>query len=101
MHKFLGVLLDNKLKWHAQIKKAKDKGMQWLTHFRRMANVKHGISLQILQRLYFMIAIPSMLYAVDVFITLIQTGAVLSAKQTDSVSAIHWISVGIFGRNKT
>lgn len=100
-HKFLGVLLDNKLKWHAQIEKAKGKGVQWLTHFRHMANVKHGISLQISQRLYFMIAIPSMLYAVDVFITLIQTGAVPSAKQTGSVSAIHWISVGIFGQNKT
>ncbi|PSR72425.1 hypothetical protein PHLCEN_2v11706 [Hermanssonia centrifuga] len=88
-HKFLGVLLDNKLRWHAQIEKAKDKGMQWLTHFRRMANVKHSISSRILQQLYFMIAIPSMLYVVDVFLTPIRTGAVSSTKRTGSVSAIQ------------
>ncbi|PSR73747.1 hypothetical protein PHLCEN_2v10417 [Hermanssonia centrifuga] len=91
-HKFLGLLLDNKLKWQAQTERARDKGLQWLTHFRRMANVKHGISLRISQRLYFMIAIPSMLYAADVFLTPIRAGTHPSNKRTGSVSAISRLS---------
>ncbi|PSR73744.1 hypothetical protein PHLCEN_2v10434 [Hermanssonia centrifuga] len=91
-HKFLGILLDNKLKWQAQTERARDKGLQWLTHFRRMANVKHGISLRISQRLYFMIAIPSMLYAADVFLTPIRAGTHPSNKRTGSVSAITRLS---------
>ncbi|KAJ3554396.1 hypothetical protein NM688_g3131 [Phlebia brevispora] len=67
-YKFLGVKVDHKLSWKAQVDHALDRGERWLTLFRRVAGVKRGIPLRIAKRLYLAVAVPRFLYAADVFL---------------------------------
>lgn len=66
-HLFLGVKVDRGLRWQEQINWAVNKGTKWLGLFRCMA--KRGVAEQIFRWLYLTIAVPSMLYAADVFLT--------------------------------
>ncbi|RDX45386.1 hypothetical protein OH76DRAFT_1357915, partial [Lentinus brumalis] len=68
-HPFLGVLIDRQLRFHEQVARAYAKGSTWTAAIGRMARTRHGLSLPIVRRLYLAAAIPSMLYAVDTFIT--------------------------------
>lgn len=67
-YKFLGVHIDHRLSWQIQIDYALNKGLKWVTLFKRMAATRHGIPPKMARRLYFSIAIPAMLYAADVFL---------------------------------
>lgn len=67
-HMFLGVKVDRTLRWHEQTNRAIEKGTKWISLFRRMANTKRGVSSNISRRLYLAVAVPSMLYAADVFL---------------------------------
>lgn len=67
-HKFLGVHIDHKLRWKEQVDLALKKGMQWVALFKRMAGTRNGIPMRIAKRLYLSMAVPSMLYAADVFL---------------------------------
>lgn len=67
-HTFLGVKVDRALHWHEQTNRAIEKGTRWISLFRRMANTRRGVSSNISRRLYLAVAVPSMLYAADVFL---------------------------------
>ncbi|GJF00314.1 RNA-directed DNA polymerase-like protein [Phanerochaete sordida] len=67
-YKFLGVLVDHKLFWKEQTDRALNKGLQWVTLFRRMAGGRSGVGFKQLRQLYLSKAVPAMLYAADVFL---------------------------------
>ncbi|GJF00464.1 RNA-directed DNA polymerase from mobile element jockey [Phanerochaete sordida] len=67
-YKFLGVLVDHKLFWKEQTNRALNKGLQWVTLFRRMAGGCSGVGFKQLRQLYLSKAVPAMLYAADVFL---------------------------------
>ena len=67
--KFLGVIVDNTLRWKEQSAAALAKGHDWIIQFGRLAKPTKGVSRGNMRRLYLAIAVPRMLYAADVFLT--------------------------------
>jgi ribonuclease HI len=67
--KFLGVLIDNTLRWKEQNAAALAKGQGWVLQFGRLAQPTKGVSRSNMRRLYLAVAVPRMLYAADVFLT--------------------------------
>ena len=66
-YKFLGILLDPKLKWTAQADRAARSADAWINLIRRLARTSKGISAPGMRLLYTTIAIPKMAYAADVW----------------------------------
>ena len=69
-HKFLGVIFDQELRWNAHVNYTLAKGRKWVTQYHRLARNTKGVSAKYMRRFYIMIAIPCMLYATDLFLTL-------------------------------
>lgn len=67
--KFLGVLLDNKLKFKAHVEYALAKGTKWIQQFACLARPKHGLKAKHVSTLYHQMLLPVMLYAASVWIT--------------------------------
>ena len=67
-HKFLGVLLDQELRFKEQAAYALDKGTKWTEQYRRLAKGTNGISAKHMTVFYFTIALPKMLYTADLFL---------------------------------
>ena len=68
-HRFLGVLLDNRLKFTQHVDLALAKGMRWVSLIGRLARARNGLAPAVLRRLYLTVAVPGMLYAADTFLT--------------------------------
>ncbi|CDO73528.1 hypothetical protein BN946_scf185013.g163 [Trametes cinnabarina] len=68
-HRLLGVLIDQGLRFHQHVAAAYAKGSTWVALLRRLANTRFGLSLAVVRRLYLSVAVPSFLYAADVFLT--------------------------------
>ncbi|KAL5636330.1 hypothetical protein ACGC1H_004966 [Rhizoctonia solani] len=66
-HVFLGVLIDQELRWTAQSHRALAKGMAWASQLGRLARTNFGASPAIARKLYVSIAVPRFTYAVDVW----------------------------------
>ncbi|OCH84477.1 hypothetical protein OBBRIDRAFT_741574, partial [Obba rivulosa] len=71
-HKFLGILVDRALRFREHVAYSLAKGTKWVAQFKRVMRPCFGLSYRLSKRLYFSIAVPSFLYAVDVFITPVQ-----------------------------
>lgn len=67
--RFLGVLLDDELRWKEQLKNAVAKGMKYTMLFRRLTRPSTGLKHDFMERLYTAVAIPKMLYGADVWYT--------------------------------
>ncbi|KAF5383195.1 hypothetical protein D9615_004913 [Tricholomella constricta] len=67
--KFLGVLVDNTLRWKEQCAAALAKGHDWMIQFGRLARVTQGVSAPHVRQLYIAIAIPRILYAADIYLS--------------------------------
>jgi len=67
-HKFLGMFLDQELRFKTHAAYTIKKGMTWLDQFRHAAHPSKGISARHMHRYYLTVAIPCMLYAADVFL---------------------------------
>ena len=67
--KFLGVIVDGKLKFKQHAEYALAKGTKWLQQFGRLARPKNGIRAKHVLTLYKQMLIPAMLYAASVWIT--------------------------------
>ncbi len=72
-HRFLGALLDQRLRFKHHVTLAYARGSQWVAIIRRLANARHGLPLVVVRWLYLTVAIPSMMYAADVFLTPVRT----------------------------
>jgi hypothetical protein len=67
-HRFLGVLVDEDLRWHKHATYAIGKGTAYVLQLRRLSLSAKGIPLSLMRQLYTSVALPKMLYAVDLWI---------------------------------
>ena len=65
--KYLGLLIDQHLSWKAQHAHAIEKGSKWALLIRRIARPSWGITPKYARRLYIGVALPRILYGVDVW----------------------------------
>jgi hypothetical protein len=68
-YKFLGVLLDDELRFKEHAAYALAKGTKWAGQIKRMSKMSRGMHGQHARALYYAVALPSMLYAADVWCT--------------------------------
>ncbi|KAJ3740761.1 hypothetical protein DFH05DRAFT_1366522, partial [Lentinula detonsa] len=64
--KFLGVPMDQQLRWNEQGAAMIKKGQQWISQFKRITGLKMGMTAQLLRQLYKAKALPRILYAADI-----------------------------------
>lgn len=67
-HKFLGVIMDEELRFTAHGNYALQKGSKWVSHFRRLTKLTKGKSMKHMRRFYLAVAIPKILYAAEIFL---------------------------------
>ena len=67
-HKFLGVMVDQELRWKEHASYALAKGMAYVALLRRISTSAHGVSPKLIRQLYRSIAVPKMLYAASVWL---------------------------------
>ncbi|CDO77770.1 hypothetical protein BN946_scf185041.g1, partial [Trametes cinnabarina] len=72
-HRFLGVLMDQGLRFKQHVASVYAKGSRLVTQMRRLATVRNGLTLPIVRRLYLAVVIPSLLHAADTFLTPVRT----------------------------
>ena len=65
--KYLGVFMDQHLNWNAHIAQAIKKGISWSTQIRRATAPTWGITPKYTRKMYIVVALPKILYAVDVW----------------------------------
>jgi ribonuclease HI len=68
-YKYLGVMIDNKLRWGIQGQRAAAKATQFILMFRRLTHPSTGIHAKLMRQLYLSVAIPKMTYGADVWYT--------------------------------
>jgi hypothetical protein len=68
-HKFIGLLLDQELRWNHQATHAIAKATKWTLTFCRLARPAARIWPKIMRQLYNVVAVPKMTYAADVWYT--------------------------------
>jgi len=73
-HKFLGVVVDQELRWKEHIAYALAKGAGYAALLRCLSRPAHGIPTRLIRQLYRAIAVPKMLYAASVWIKLLFSG---------------------------
>lgn len=66
-HRFLGVILDQSLRWKAHIAYALAKGTAYVFQLRRLSSTSMGMPLSLMRQLYLAVALPKMLYAIDLW----------------------------------
>ncbi|KAF8550997.1 hypothetical protein OG21DRAFT_1478317 [Imleria badia] len=72
-HRFLGVLLDEGLRWHKQVTYAVRRGTAYVLQLRRISLSSNGIPLTLSRQLYMTVALPKKLYAVNLWFRPIYT----------------------------
>ncbi|KAL7281404.1 hypothetical protein ACG7TL_004717 [Trametes sanguinea] len=78
--KHIGVILDQELRFKEHAQYALGKGQYWATQFQRLAQPSKGMPARFARQLYIAVAVPRMLYAVDVW----GTPTALSSAPADS-----------------
>ncbi|THU99557.1 hypothetical protein K435DRAFT_794817 [Dendrothele bispora CBS 962.96] len=66
--RFLGVLMDEELRWKQQHALMVRRGQAWVTQFRRVAKISEGMMAQFIRQLYKTKAVPRMLYGACVML---------------------------------
>ena len=66
-YKFLGVYIDNKLRFTQHAAHTITKGTKYVLASRRMTKTSRGIKARMMKKLYEGVAVPKMLYAVDIW----------------------------------
>ena len=64
--KYLGVMLDQHLKWAPQVAQACEKGSKWSLQIRRLTKPTWGLSSRGARKLYVSVALPQILYGIDI-----------------------------------
>ncbi|PPR07816.1 hypothetical protein CVT24_002896 [Panaeolus cyanescens] len=65
--KFLGLILDQELRWKEQCTRVITKASYWAAQLRRLAKNKGGIGYKNLRRLFIGTALPRILYGIEIF----------------------------------
>ena len=67
-HKFLGVMVDQELRWKEHASYALAKGAAYVALIRRISKSAYGVSPRLMRQLYRSIAVPKMLYAASIWL---------------------------------
>ncbi|KAF8478834.1 hypothetical protein JB92DRAFT_3279219, partial [Gautieria morchelliformis] len=67
-HKFLGVLLDQELRFKDHTNYVLAKGERFINQYRRLEKPSKGTTAKHMRRYYLAVAVPRMLYAADIFL---------------------------------
>ena len=67
--KYLGIYVDNQLRWTTHLQKATEKATNWALNFRRLTRPSTGVSSKLMRQLYIATVIPKMTYGLDVWYT--------------------------------
>jgi ribonuclease HI len=100
-HKFLGVILDQALRWKAHVAYAIAKGTAYVLQLRRISSTSTGVPLSLMRQLYLSVAMPKMLYAVDLWFRPLyigtndkqQSGSIGIARRVGRVQRLAAISI--------
>ena len=65
--KYLGIMLDQNLNWKEQTAYVQEKGSKWAAQIRRAARPSWGLTPKAARRVYVGVAIPRILYGIDVW----------------------------------
>src|SRR5258708_6205221 len=84
---YLGVILNQHLKWTQQLAHITEKGSKWAAQIKRATRPTWGITLKYTCKLYISVALPRILYMIDVWCTPIHRGQT-GTKRKGSVSAV-------------
>lgn len=68
-HRFLGVLVDQGLKFKQHVVTAYTKGSRLVLQIHHLAKARNRLTLSVVKQLYLAVVVPSILYAADTFIT--------------------------------
>jgi ribonuclease HI len=68
-YKYLGIIIDNKLRWNEQEQRTIASATKWLLQYRRLTRPSTGVSAKLMRRLYISVAIPKITYGVDTWYT--------------------------------
>ena len=66
-HKFLGVLLDQDLRWHQQADYTLGKASKWIMTYQRLARVAGSINPCLMRQLFTAVTVPKMMYTMDMW----------------------------------
>jgi hypothetical protein len=90
-YQFLGVIVDQELRWNAQVDHTIVKGMAYVLQLCRLSSTAKGLSLWLMCQLYQAVALLKMLYAADLWFTpSFQEGSV--ELQWGSVGMAKWLT---------
>ena len=66
-HRFLGVMVDQGLRWRQHVDHALAKLTKWTLAFRRLARPGSGIRMKLMRQIFCVVALLKMTYAADVW----------------------------------
>ena len=89
--KYLGIVLDQNLNWAQQLAHVRGKGSTWAAQIKRLTRPTWGLSPKGARKLYVSIALPRILYGIDVWCTPIH-GRHSSGRRKGSVAFIKKLS---------
>jgi hypothetical protein len=106
-HKFLGVILDQELRWKEHVAYAIAKGTAYALQLRRLSSTTSGMPMKLACQLYQAVAILKMLYAADMWFTpayregsdIAQRGSLGAVRKMTTVQRI--MAIAIMGAMKT
>jgi ribonuclease HI len=85
--KYLGIVLDQNLKWGPQLAHVRGKGLKWAMQIRRLTRPTWGLTPKGARKLYVSITLPRIMYRIDVWCTPIH-GKNASSSRKGSVNFI-------------
>ena len=85
--KYLGIVLDQSLNWAQQLALVRGKGSTWSAQIKRLTRPTWGLTPKGARKLYVSVALPRILYGIDVWCTPIH-GRNASGRRKGSVTAI-------------
>src|SRR6202789_254243 len=68
--KYLGIQIDNQLRWKEQTQRAIRNATKWLLQFRRLTKPSTGTGAKLMRQLYVSVALPKITYGIDIWYTL-------------------------------
>jgi ribonuclease HI len=83
-HKFLGVILDDELRFKQHADYALAKGTEWEARIRSIAKMARGAKGRFIKRLYYTVGLAKMLYAADIWCT-----SPIGRSKTTSKTPVH------------
>src|ERR1700678_2023199 len=68
-YKYLGIQINAQLRWKEQAQRATANATKWILQFRRLTRPSTGVKSKLMRQLYLAVALPKVLYGIDVWYT--------------------------------